>query len=81
MMQVCNDLADEDSPSQEEAEDPWEVKVRLHTVFGSFGGKSDSSVVSRLSQVFSRWERVASKTQLDSCIFTRIGGLHCCCKA
>ena len=75
MMQVCNDLADEDSPSQDEAEDPWEVTVRLHTVFGSFGGKSDGSVFSRLSQVFSRWERVASKTQLDSCIFTRIAGL------
>jgi len=45
VMQVCNDLADEDSPSQVEAEDPWEVTVRLLSVFGSFGGKSDSSVV------------------------------------
>ena len=53
-MQVCNDLADEDSPSQVDAEDPWEVTVRLLSVFGSFGGKSDSPVVSRLSQVFSR---------------------------
>ena len=54
VMQVCNDLADENSPSQDEAEDPWEVTVRLPTVFGNFGGKSDSSVVSRLSQVFGR---------------------------
>ena len=62
-MQVCNDLADEDSPSQDEGEDLWEVTVRLHTVVGGFGakrdiwrfgGKSDSSVVSRLSLVFSR---------------------------
>ena len=48
-MQVCNDLADDDSPSQDEPEDPWEVTVRLHTVFGNFGGKFDSSVVSHLS--------------------------------
>ena len=40
-MQACNDLADEDSPSQDVAENPSEVTVRLLTVFGSFGAKRD----------------------------------------
>ena len=81
-MQVCNDLVHEDSPSEDEAEDPWEVTVRLPGTLCS--GALDANLIALLFHVYRKFSVEGSASRLRVnwiLIFSLVLlGSHCCCK-